>query len=216
MKKNTFFLTLISLLFMLALTSCSEEARLEKLQQRLDDGELPIDLLDSRGIDLEDLQGLTFQGGVIINVYPSLGYTVIGSTEDLNPSGGAPWGCVNTFTGKDFPDEGGFEYGSDARMDSIVAAGCLQPGDAAQLCLEYTSGGSGWLLPNTGDLNDMFGVLADTEHALTGDFYWNTDENEDGTAYTIDIQSSTPFAAINYSIIPKDSLASVRAVKYHR
>jgi hypothetical protein len=181
MKKNTFFLLLIPMLLMLVFSACSEEQRIEKLQQRLDDGELPVDILSSRGVDLDDLRGLSFQGGLIVNIYED-GLTVIGAIEDLNPMGGAPWGCVGTYTGQDFPAEGGVLYGSDMRMDSILAAGCLQPGDAAQLCLDYAAGGSGWLLPNFSDLNDMYAVMFDTEYALTGEYYWNTTEYPDGTA----------------------------------
>jgi hypothetical protein len=99
MKKNTFFLLLIPMLLMLVFSACSEEQRIAKLQQRLDDGELPMDILQSRNVEAEDLQGLNFQGGVIIWLEESEGLTKIGSIEDLNPTGGAPWGCVGYLYG---------------------------------------------------------------------------------------------------------------------
>jgi hypothetical protein len=97
-----------------------------------------------------------------------------------------------------------------------LTAGCLQPGDAAQLCLDYAVGGGEWLLPSSTDLDNMFVIFFDTEYALTGEYYWNAIDNGDGTANVLEVQNSTPGVELNFDQFNKDALASVRAVKYHR
>jgi len=211
--KNTPLLW-VCLLALLSFTmvSCSEEQIRESLQERLDDGELPEDLISKRKYGASDFHGLTFQGGIIYWISDE-GETKILLPTSISPANGAPWGCGGTITGSYFNTTSG-QLTTEKGNQAILNAGCLEAGDAARLAADYVGEGyEDWYLPSFTDLSLLQSNVYNTGLFESNGQFWLSDENDSGAAseaYYADLSTEYDFG-----FAPRDTLLQVYVVRFY-
>jgi hypothetical protein len=173
-------------------------------QQRLDGGETPCDLLDD-GVLIEDLYGLTYQGGLIFYVDNS-GSPCSGLVAaPVDQGTGVSWGCQGTT----IPGADGTAIGTGAQNTMDILNGCAVSGIAADLASQYMGGGySDWFLPSRVELERMYTNLKQNNLGNLDDFpYWSSTEIGVNDAFDFDFFSG------NQEEGSKDNPWNVRAVR---
>lgn len=143
------------------------------VQERLDGGEHPISIYNS-GIPLEDLDGATYEGGLIFYLNTSDGWGLVSSSEDQ--SAGIRWyNGTNVLTAAS-----GYEIGTgSANTDLIISVqGSDENSYAAGVARAYGGGGyDDWVLPSEYAFQEMWQNL---HKRGVGDFniaqYWTSTE----------------------------------------
>ncbi len=202
-------------------------------QQRLDGGETPCDLLND-GVLIEDIYGLTYEGGLIFYVDNSSGCPgLVAAPADSDLSGDFthPWGCLSTDitgvpnVGLPRPPSGpGAEIGDGATNTTAILtdiSACITTTDAASVASLPQGGYSDWFLPSAGELNLMWENLADSDGDDSN--AGPSDPNNLGGFEQAQYWSSTEFGSFNawlpsfnnglQNFIGKNSGNRVRAVR---
>jgi hypothetical protein len=127
-----------------------------------------------------------FEGGIIFYVNQAEGYGLICSVADASLS--ADWGCDDVeIAGAD-----GTEIGTGSQNTADIVAGCVSPGIAADVCINYQyQGYNDWFLPSKDELNEMYihKTVIDESSLLMGgapfaDFhYWSSSEHTAGVCW---------------------------------
>jgi hypothetical protein len=197
------------LILILTFQSCtetppSEEELRANVQNRLDSGELPLDIWNS--LEPEEIvlfQGLRYGGGIIISFNTSDGSGLVASPQDLDSS---PWGChymhvpnlpSNTVV---FPSTSvGGRYGDGLTNTlSIIASDCGSS-SAAQVAVDYVNEGyDDWFLPSLSELGSL-GSLELTE--ARGE-YWSS------TAYGSANQQDSTLAFASFINVESECVQS--------
>lgn len=129
-------------------TTCNE-IDTNKIQVLLDDGVTPQSLYDD-GVDLEQLYGKMYEGGLIFYLDTINGTGMVAATE--NQSTGAAWGCSGELLGIT-----GRYIGDGAQNTINIVSNCSEIGIAARLCDELNlNGKDDWFLPSQDELNLIY------------------------------------------------------------
>ncbi|MCX2680144.1 DUF1566 domain-containing protein [Galbibacter sp. EGI 63066] len=156
------------------------------LQERLDSGETPFEIYQSDNSLLEELYGLTYQGGLIFYLDTSNGNGMVAAPSDQ--STGAIWGCEGTnVSGAEFSS-----IGSGISNTNEIVKICNESDYAAKICDELTLDGyTNWYLPSKDELDliysnlhlNGFGDFEDGESECCNGWYWSSTEFEDQDNY---------------------------------
>lgn len=127
----------------------SDGATTETVQQRLDNGETPIEIYNSDPLLLYNIYGCNYQDGVIFYLDLSTGNGKVCLPDSIQT---AEWGCYGT----SIPGANSMSDGA-ANTDTIVA-NCSEPGIAARICdnLVSINNYSDWYLPAPNDLSMIY------------------------------------------------------------
>lgn len=156
-----------------------------KVQEFLDAGIHPKTLFDN-GIELENIYGKRYKGGLIFFLNISDGTGLVAAEEDQ--SSAAEWGCMEEFIPSinyvfSSPPAIGPEIFPGSRLgdgnentDIILAAMCRNSSGtdvfAAKLCRDK---GEEWFLPSRGELQLIYKNLHQRGHGnFSGNAYWSS------------------------------------------
>ncbi|GLB47987.1 cadherin domain-containing protein [Neptunitalea lumnitzerae] len=150
------------------------------LQERLDAGETPCDIYQSDNSLLEQLYGLTYEGGLIFYLDTTTCNGLVAAPNDLE---NAIWGCYQTYiTGATDAS-----IGTGLANTNAIIATCNTPDTAAQLCSGATINNyTDWYLPSKDELNAMytnlhlngFGNFVDEPTNCCNGWYWSSTDGE--------------------------------------
>ena len=156
------------------------------IQERLDGGETPLQIVKS-GVDVKELYGKKYSGGLIFYLNTDDGTGMVAATQ--NQSDGAEWGCTKIdIKGLDnvrwygrVPEGSGSEIGDGSdNTDKIIGAKCMSSDGsdiAAKLCRDK---GEEWFLPSIKELDLMYTNLHSKGHGgFAADWYWSSTEVDD-------------------------------------
>lgn len=151
------------------------------LQERLDYGETPYEIYLSDNALLDDLYGLTYQGGLIFYLNTANGKGMVSATND---QGTATWGCQGTYiTGASNASVGFGLTNTTAIINSCDG------NIAARICDNLNLNGyDDWYLPSKDELNLLYTNLRqnnlgnfNTSEAFLASSYWSsTDGDQNG------------------------------------
>lgn len=178
----------------------------QTVQERLDDGSTPCDLLDL-GFPIDSLVGRQYEGGVLFYIDTSNCNGLVAATSDQSLE--APWGCsgssISSMSGY-FLDTAMFA-GHD-NTDTIIKY-CLEEGIAAKVCADLDLNGyDDWFLPSLQELHRLYQNLGNQILTLN-ETYWSSSESTSNTAWAQEIMG--PFGVLPLEL--KSSLYRVRAIR---
>lgn len=159
-------LLILSFLFF---CSCAKDLTDQDIQQRLDNGETPLEIYDDNEVSVVQFHGLTYAGGIIIEFFGN-GSGLLVSAEDL---GSYPWGC----------------NGINVNPDSSFDLECMI-GSATAACNSYLYDGyNDWFLPSVHQLSlsERNAVIPN----FVGQYWTNTDSI---TLFGVGVDSLTAIA----------------------
>lgn len=209
---------LLGIAIVLVAFSCQKEQVVDlksdphQVQQRLDQGETPLDIINS-GVTVEHLFGKTYQGGYIFYVNQTTGEGLVCSMTDLADY--VYQDIEMIWAEDDFELSQGTVLGTglgDGEVNSAALANQIQSGNAAVFAATaHTSGGGSWYLPTTKELEAMYSNLHRLQLVdFNNGLYWSS--NMDGNnVICIDFTNNSG-AFIPVSQDPVNT-ARVRAVK---
>lgn len=219
-------INLVHLLFSLSTViilseSCKKEescptinCNISIIQQRLDDGETPLEIFESNNTLLDSLYGKMYEGGLIFYLNAADGTGMV--TATLDQSTGTGWGCygidianlpnITSFLVPDPETEEGARIGDGMANTTAILAGCMDNGIAAKLCRSI---GADWFLPSRGELNLMYTNLYQNGHGgfVSNHRYWSS------TEYGHYLAWNQAFANGSQDYSNKDYSKLVRAVR---
>jgi hypothetical protein len=171
------------------------------LQERLDYGETPYQIYSTDQSLLEDLYGLTYQGGLIFYLDINNGTGMIAAPTD---QGTAQWGCYGTYIG----NASNPSIGAGNQNTNFITDICNETGIAAEICTSLNLNNyDNWYLPSKDELNLMYANLhlngfgnfengwywSSTDGETNGDAAWvqSFRNGQDGSQATYDIGMKT-------------------------
>jgi hypothetical protein len=120
------------------------------LQERLDYGETPYQIYLTNQSLLEDLYGLSYQGGLIFYLDVINGTGMVAAPTD---QGTAQWGCRGTY----IANASNSNIGAGNQNTNLINTLCNETGIAAEICANLTLNGyDDWYLPSKDELNLLF------------------------------------------------------------
>jgi hypothetical protein len=120
------------------------------LQERLDYGETPYQIYLTNQSLLEDLYGLSYQGGLIFYLDVINGTGMVAAPTD---QGTAQWGCLGTY----IANASNSNIGAGNQNTNLINTLCNETGIAAEICANLTLNGyDDWYLPSKDELNLLF------------------------------------------------------------
>ena len=151
----------------------------QSLQDRLDDGETPCAIYQSDNSLLDQLYGLTYQGGLIFYLNTSDCTGLIAAPNDQSTN--AEWGCE----GININDAEFSEIGSGLSNTNAIVSKCSEMSYAAKICFELTLGNyDDWYLPSKDELNLLYTNLHLNGYGnFENGWYWSSTEFEDQDNY---------------------------------
>lgn len=168
-----------------------------------------ISELISGGVLDQDFRGVSYQGGVIVNVNTSLGLALICDEEDYSVGGtnSFTWGCYS----ENSPSTSCGPYYGLSNTESIVTHGCLQEPTAATVAYQAVKDGYvDWFLPTVEEIY-LASVCPGFSSGLTsGNDYWSSTSSSSSYAYFWD--SGDP--SYCNSTEPKNFGNRVRLMRY--
>jgi hypothetical protein len=176
------------------------------VQQRLDNGETPIEIYNSDNSLLDSLYGKTYQEGLITYLDTITGTGLVAAPFDQS-YGDTPWGCNEEIIGGTSSD-----IGTGQANTTLIVDGCAESGIAARLCDDLVIGiYDDWFLPSKDELNEIFINLK--LNGYGGDLgifgpYWSSTETAGGDNAWIQNLSNGVFESTY-----KEFLYVVRAVR---
>jgi hypothetical protein len=149
----------------------SSNASLQFVQQRLDNGETPMEIYNSNNELLDSLYGKTYQGGLIFYFNTSTGTGLAAAPNDL---GQAQWGCYGTL----LSGSSGIAVGTGKQNTIDITSGCTDSNTAAKLCTDLVlSGFDDWFLPSKEELSLIYGYLHTKGIGnFTNNNYWSSSQ----------------------------------------
>jgi len=157
------------------------------IQQRLDNGETPLEIYNSNNDFLDLLYGKRYQGGLIFYFDTSTGSGLVTTPNDL---GQVVWGCFGTtISGAD-----GTAIGTGLQNTLDILTGCFETGIAARLCADLSlSGYDDWFLPSKDELNMLWvnaeAVAGNGDDFIVGIGYWSSSESSSNLSWSQDLSS---------------------------
>jgi len=187
----------------------------QDLQIRLDNGETPCEIYQSDNSLLNELYGLTYQGGLIFYLITYDCTGMIAAPNDQ--SNNAEWGCEGT----NIADAENASIGFGSQNTNAIINLCSTPNIAAEICYTYSlNGNDEWYLPSKDELNLMYTNLKTNGFGnFSNDWYWSSTEFEDQSSYDNNgyeaawIQSFDHGSQATYDVGIKSFENSVRAVR---
>ncbi|UTW64500.1 hypothetical protein KFE98_10290 [bacterium SCSIO 12741] len=181
-------------------TNC-ETLDLSDIQKLLDGGQTPKQLVDA-GVDLKDLYGKTYEGGLIAYFNANTKIGIIAAPSDLNES---VWGCnSNSISGTKA------QKGMGSANTHLITDGCSDAGIPARQCSDLSlNGKSDWFLPSSDELEAFYNNLHQNgmgsfEKAL----YWSSNQASAKYGDAFDFSDGFNTSA------PKSKSYKVRAARY--
>jgi hypothetical protein len=152
------------------------------LQNRLDNGETPCEIYQSDNSLLEDLYGLSYQGGLIfyLNTVDCSG--MISAPFDQSDND-AQWGCYQTYISAATNSS----IGSGLSNTNAILASCSDTGIASRICADLVLNSyNDWYLPSKDELNLLyinlhlngFGDFENGEGNCCNGWYWSSTDGE--------------------------------------
>ena len=215
MKSKSNLLLVFGLIVMLILTQSCEKKRLESLQQSLNNGMLPCELIeDSNYKDEADLLGLYYENGLIISVDGTTEQcsTVIvasGTTEGT-------WGCLDTLL-----NDGSIANTDGAALTQLmIDADCQDTeGSNAAQAVKYLGAIYGFedadvFIPSTSTLNNLYTKVVSKEKITFFDtegdnWYWTSNEIDKNNAVAFNMNTGETKTFNKDLIIKILALASI-------
>lgn len=187
----------------------SEEvsATLLTIQQKLNNGETPLEIYNGNNNLLDSLYGKSYQGGLIFYFNTQDGTGLVTTSFDL---GQTVWGCYGTsISGAD-----GTKIGTGEQNTLDILAGCSETDIAAKLCSDLIIGAyNDWYLPSKDELNMLWikagSIAANGDDFVVGIGYWSSTEIDSNHALAQDLSSGYQYAPGN----GKTDLYFVRAIR---
>ena len=161
-------------LFAILFISCKKDKT--SLQQKLDEGQDPLTLLEEYPAD--SFYSKSYQGGYITRIFQD-GHGMVVSKSDVGSN--VSWGCG----GLEINAADGASLGTGKENTDSINAQCADAASAAAICLTYTAEGySDWYLPSEKELYYAYSVV---HQKGVGDFgttnyYWTSTELTSTTA----------------------------------
>ena len=151
------------------------------LQERLDYGETPYQIYSTDQSLLEDLYGLSYQGGLIFYLDIINGIGMIAAPTD---QGIAQWGCYGTY----IANASNSNIGAGNQNTNLIISECTESGIAAEICANLNLNNyDDWYLPSKDELNLLYnnlhlnglgGFTTGSAGNISG-WYWSSTEGED-------------------------------------
>jgi hypothetical protein len=151
------------------------------LQERLDYGETPYQIYSTDQSLLEDLYGLSYQGGLIFYLDVINGIGMIAAPTD---QGTAQWGCYGTY----IANASNSNIGAGNQNTNLIISECTESGIAAEICANLNLNNyDDWYLPSKDELNLLYnnlhqnglgGFTTGSAGNING-WYWSSTEGED-------------------------------------
>ena len=151
------------------------------LQERLDYGETPYQIYSTDQSLLEDLYGLSYQGGLIFYLDIINGIGMIAAPTD---QGTAQWGCYGTY----IANASNSNIGAGNQNTNLIITECTESGIAAEICTNLNLNNyDDWYLPSKDELNLLYnnlhlnglgGFITGSAGNISG-WYWSSTEGED-------------------------------------
>lgn len=176
------------------------------VQQRLNEGSTPCDLLDL-GFPYDSLLGRQYEGGFLFYVDTSTCGGLVAATIDQ--SSDSPWGC----SGNSISSASGYfldtaMFAGHDNTDTIVKY-CGEADIAAKICADLDLNGyDDWFLPSLQELHRLYENLGN-QGLIPNEVYWSSSESTANTAWAKESMGS-------YGLLPmeqKSALYRVRAVR---
>lgn len=178
----------------------------QTVQERLNDGSTPCDLLDL-GFPYDSLLGKHYEGGVLFYIDTSTCQGLVAATTDQSLE--SDWGC----SGSSISAMAGYildtaMFAGHDNTDTIIKY-CLEEGIAAKICADLELNGyDDWFLPSLQELHRLYEML-ENQILTPNEIYWSSSESTSNTAWAQEISGL-------YGVLPseqKSSLYRVRAVR---
>jgi hypothetical protein len=173
------------------------------IQELLDAGTTPCDVINVHGHTLSDLYGKTYAGGLIFYLNTGTCTGMVAAPSDQ--SVGAEWGCQGTaIAGAD-----GTAIGTGAQNTIEIEDGCTTVGTAAHFCANLTLNTySDWFLPSQDELGAMYiNLKVNGFGGFAADWYWSSTEYGNNVAWRQDFYNG------NQANFLKNNSRYVRAVR---
>lgn len=157
----------------------------DNVQDRLNNGETPLEIYWSNIVYLDSLYGKTYQGGLIFYFNTTDGTGIVSADSDQDT---LYWGCENTnISGTST------SLGTGEQNTLLIVGGCLVADIAARACYNLVNNGfSDWYLPSKDELNKMYVNLYLNGY---GNFvlssYWSSSQFDPQFAYLQLFNSNT-------------------------
>ena len=188
------------------------DEELATLQERLDYGETPYQIYSTDQSLLEDLYGLSYQGGLIFYLDVINGIGMIAAPTD---QGTAQWGCSGTY----IANASNSNIGAGNQNTNLIISECTESGIAAEICVNLNLNNyDDWYLPSKDELNLLYnnlhlnGLGGFTTGTGSYGWYWSSTEGEDdGNAAWV--QSFQDGFQTTYDIGIKTFNNNIRAVR---
>ncbi|WP_430907416.1 DUF1566 domain-containing protein [Maribacter sp. 2-571] len=151
----------------------------QDLQTRLDNGETPCEIYQSDNSLLNQLYGLSYQGGLIFYLNTTDCSGMI--SAPIDQSANAEWGCEGT----NIADAQDSSIGFGLQNTIAIVNTCSTTNIAAEICYTYSlNGNDEWYLPSKDELNLLYTNLKVNGFGnFSNDWYWSSTEFEDQSSY---------------------------------
>ena len=187
------------------------------LQERLDYGQTPYQIYLSDNSLLEDLYGLTYQGGLIFYLDVNNGIGMIAASSDQAT---AQWGCSGNF----IANASNPNIGAGYQNTNLIIDLCNETGIAAEICANLNLNNyDDWYLPSKDELNLLysnphlngFGDFTTGTAGNIDGWYWSSTDGEDegNAAWVQSFKDGQNGFQATYDIGLKTFNNSVRAVR---
>ena len=155
----------------------------QNLQDRLNNGETPCEIYQSDNSLLDELYGLTYQGGLIFYLNTNDCTGMVAAENDQSTD--AEWGCYQTY----LPSASNSDIGSGLSNTNAILTSCNEPNIASKLCADLVLNEyDDWYLPSKDELNLLYTNLhlngygnfesgGSCSNGLCG-WYWSSTDGE--------------------------------------
>ena len=158
----------------------------QNLQDRLNNGETPCEIYQSDNSLLDELYGLTYQGGLIFYLNTNDCTGMVAAENDQSSE--IEWGCEGVnISGAEFS-----EIGSGLSNTNAIVSECNEMSYAAKICFDLTlENYDDWYLPSKDELNLLYnnlhlknlGNFENGSNNCCNGWYWSSTEFEDQDNY---------------------------------
>ena len=188
------------------------DANEQSLQDRLDNGETPCEIYQSDNSLIDELYGLTYQGGLIFYLNTSDCSGMIAAPTDQSDNE-AKWGCYQTYISGATDSS----IGSGLSNTNAILVSCNETGIASRICADLVLNGyDDWYLPSKDELNLMYTNLKTNGFGnFSNDWYWSSTDGETNgeAAWVQSFRDRHDGSQATYDVGMKDFENHVRAIR---